>query len=119
VGAVLVVSGHYEANADMMPTLRVIDVASNLDAAAAAADVLSGLDLAAAAAAEPHTPPPAAPHPAASAVVPQLTISEELAPFVVEGEALEQDLVRQLSSRMSMRRGSIGTPLRRQFSKAA
>jgi hypothetical protein len=80
--------------------------------------VLGGLDIAAAAA-EPHTPPPAAPHAAAGAVVPQPTISEELAPFVVEGEALEQDLVRQLSTRMSMRRGSIGTPLRRQFSKAA
>jgi hypothetical protein len=116
---VLVISGHYEANADMMPTLRVIDVAADLDAAAAAtADVLGGLELAAAAA-EPHTPLPAAPHAAAGAVVPQETISEELAPFLVEGEGAEQDLVQQLSTRMSMRRGSIGTPLRRQFSKAA
>jgi hypothetical protein len=107
VGSVLVVSGHYEANADMMPTLRVIDVELDLDAAAAAADSLAGLETATAAAAEPHTPSP------------QPAISEELAPFVVEGEALEQDLVRQLSSRMSLRRGSLSTPLKRQFSKAA
>jgi hypothetical protein len=110
---VLVVSGHYEANADMMPTLRVIDVAAEPDtAAAASADVLAGMDL------EQHTEQSAATPAAAAAAAPQ-AISEDLAPFVVAEGGEEQELVRQLSTRMSMRRGSIGTPLRRQFSKAA
>ncbi|KAF6260137.1 hypothetical protein COO60DRAFT_923680 [Scenedesmus sp. NREL 46B-D3] len=109
VGPVLVVSGHYEANADMMPTLRVIDVAAGAGDAVAAADVLEGL------AAGPRTPQPLAPGAAAQ----QPSVPEELAPYVVGDEVVEQELVRQLSSRMSMRRGSTGTPLQRQFSKAA
>ncbi|WIA15846.1 hypothetical protein OEZ85_012601 [Tetradesmus obliquus] len=112
VGAVLVVAGHYEANADMMPTLRAINIGGEDEAAAAAAaaDVLGSLQL------EQATPPHAA------AQQQPAVIPEDLAPFVVaegEGELGEAELVRALSSRMSMRRGSIGTPLRRQFSKAA
>ncbi|WIA36024.1 hypothetical protein OEZ86_007385 [Tetradesmus obliquus] len=114
VGAVLVVAGHYEANADMMPTLRAINIGGDDEAAAAdaAADVLGALQL------EHATPPHAAAQQQQPAVIP-----EDLAPFVVAqgevGEVDEAELVRALSSRMSMRRGSIGTPLRRQFSKAA
>jgi hypothetical protein len=109
---VLVVSGHYEANADMMPTLRVIDIEADMDAAIAAVDVLAETSLE-----SPQqlnrqlTPRPAVQH--------QPAIPEELAPFAVaEGED-EHELVRQLSTRMSLRRGSLGTPLRRQLSKAA
>lgn len=49
-GAVMVVSGHYEANADMMPTLRVIDITETDKAAAdkatedAAAFAVEGAD---------------------------------------------------------------------------
>eukprot|EP00878_Enallax_costatus_P018990 GHUV01020018.1.p1 GENE.GHUV01020018.1~~GHUV01020018.1.p1 ORF type:complete len:421 (+),score=89.48 GHUV01020018.1:770-2032(+) len=89
VGAVLVVSGHYEANADMMPTLRVIQVT---ETEARAAKLLADVQ------ADEHA------------------LEVEGADQVPE--ELVSALSRRLSVRMTMLSPGPPTPLRRSFSKA-
>jgi hypothetical protein len=116
VGPLLLVSGYYEANADMMPTLQVINVHPP-PAEPADKDLNAAADVAAAAAAAAATP--------AARQAPE---EEEHALF-----ADGPDLARQMSDRMSSRSGRRGSqpqtggagagearkPLLRQFSKAS
>lgn len=116
VGALVLVSGHYEANADMMPTLQVVDVTPE----AAAESAVASAAAAAAATVPPSTPPPP-PSPAAAAagVSPMPPPPPRRSEAGVDGAGVEgsRDLGKQLSVRLSLRRSSMGgTPLR-SFSK--
>lgn len=129
----MVVSGHYEANADMMPTLKVIDVQpTDQDTAAAAVAAVAATGAAAA------TQPPAAAAPLTEELslgpVPHASLgtSTQLDDTAVAagdgGDVFGEtpDLARRLSNRIGSRGGRASLTgdgpsrkLVRQFSKAS
>ncbi|KAF8059377.1 hypothetical protein HT031_005182 [Scenedesmus sp. PABB004] len=132
VGAVLLVAGHYEANADMMPNLRVLQARRGRSAGAQAqAPVTDAARAGTAAAAEapaaaasPVAAPAAAAEPGAPAPAPVAAAAAELEVDGLDEVEVSPELLRTLSRRMSLRRSSMPTPggpgpLRRQFSKAS
>lgn len=104
MGALVLVAGHYEANADMMPTIQIVDVSPSAFNTSAVGDI----DTTAAA---PVSAPAAAPVSAASADG-----------WEVAGDGLGVEGGRDLGRRMSIRLSQCGRPStggtpHRQFSK--
>lgn len=105
----VLVAGHYEANADMMPTLQVVDVVPQ--PAAAAAAVGAAVIPAPAAEGEPALQ---------RRPIPEVADDDAVDIFKADGLGVEggRDLGRRMSIRIGKRGSMTGAPLR-QFSKSS